>query len=197
MTEALAADLEHDVSLDRVSLGKEIRSLRKARGKKLSELASATGRSISFISQLERGNAESSISDLRRIAHALGVPLGWFLITENKPSLEIGRVVRSHARRRLGEGVGGLSEELLSPHIGGSFETFLTTIQPGTTIPESCRETEEECFVLQGQLEICIGGHTFTVTEGDTFRIAGEPYHWKNTGDIETKIIWIISPPIY
>ncbi|KHK59575.1 XRE family transcriptional regulator [Burkholderia sp. A9] len=186
-----------DVALDRATLGMEIRNLRKARSKTLAELALATGRSISFISQLERGRTEISISDLKRVAQTLGVPLGWFFVSDDKPTAEVGRIVRATSRRRLGDGPDGLSEELLSPSIGGAFETFLTTIAAGATREEALRDTEEEGYVLKGQLEIWIGGHHFEVSAGDTFRIAREPFSWVNRSDSETQIVWVIAPPTY
>ncbi|MFM0218027.1 helix-turn-helix domain-containing protein [Paraburkholderia caledonica] len=57
---------------ERLALGREIRKLRKARGKPIAELANAIGRSVSFVSQLERGRAEAFIGDLKGVANALG-----------------------------------------------------------------------------------------------------------------------------
>jgi transcriptional regulator with XRE-family HTH domain len=188
----------HDVEVDRNALGLEIRKLRKARGKTLAELALATGRSTSFISQLERGRAESSISDLRRIAQTLGVPLGWFFMSETKPAAEVGRIVRASSRRRLGTVTDGLVEELLSPNIGGAFETFLSRFEPGASLSEpTTRDTEEEGYVVAGQLDIWIGGHFFEVSAGDSFRIAREEFRWVNRGDTEAIVVWVIAPPTY
>jgi transcriptional regulator with XRE-family HTH domain len=187
-----------DLGMDRVALGQEIRKLRKARAKTLAEIALATGRSISFISQLERGRAEISISDLRRVAHCLGVPLGWFFVSETKPAAEVGRVVRSGARRRLGSVTDGLVEELLSPNIGGAFETFLSTFAPGAALQEPTRrDTEEEGYLVKGELEVWIGDHHFQLLPGDSFRIAREPFRWSNRGETEAVVVWVISPPTY
>ena len=194
---AVDATAIDDIELDRVALGMEIRNLRKARSKTLAELALATGRSISFMSQLERGRAEMSISDLKRVAQTLGVTLGWFFGAESKPAAEVGRIVRAASRRRLGDATDGIVEELLSPSIGGAFETFLTTIAAGATREETLRDTEEEGYILKGQLDIWIGGHHFEVTEGDTFRIVREPFRWVNKGESETMVVWVISPPTY
>jgi transcriptional regulator with XRE-family HTH domain len=187
-----------DLGMDQVELGQEIRKLRKARAKTLAEIALATGRSISFISQLERGRAEISISDLRRVAHSLGVPLGWFFVSETKPAAEVGRVVRAGARRRLGSVTDGLVEELLSPNIGGAFETFLSTFAPGAALAEpTLRDTEEEGYLVKGELEVWIGDHSFQLSPGDSFRIAREPFRWANRGEVEAAVVWVISPPTY
>lgn len=191
----LTSGFKSDVSTDRVTLGEEIRKLRKARSKTLAEIAAATGRSISFISQLERGNADIPISDLKRIALTLGVPLNWFFSSEAQPAEEVGRVVRVGERRRLGSVTGGLSEELLSPSIGGKFEMYLSTISPGASFDsEQAKETEEEGYLVAGQLDMWIGGNPFSLAAGDSFRIAGEPYRWENKGNVDAVVVWIIAP---
>ncbi|WP_250528436.1 XRE family transcriptional regulator [Caballeronia sp. GAWG2-1] len=184
--------------MDMVALGEEIRKLRKARSKTLVELSLATGRSPSFLSQLERGRAEMSISDLRRVAQCLGVPLGWFFVTDTRPAAEVGRVQRAGTRRKLGTVTDGLVEELLSPNIGGSFETFLSTFEPASSLREpTLRDTEEEGYLVKGVLNVWIGEHMFELEAGDSFRIAREPFRWANPGETEAVVVWVISPPTY
>ncbi|WP_449432629.1 helix-turn-helix domain-containing protein [Pseudomonas putida] len=190
--------VESDGSMERTALGEEIRRLRKARSKTLAELALATGRSPSFISQLERGRTEISISDMKRVASALGVPLGWFFVSNNQPPAEVGRVVRADGRRRLGSVTDGLTEELLSPHIGGGFEMFLSTFGPGAALEQpTTRETEEEGYLITGALDIWIANNHFQLTAGDSFRISGEPFRWMNRGDTDAVVTWVIAPPTY
>lgn len=180
------------------TLGEEIRKLRKARGKSLAELALAIGRSISFLSQVERAGAIPSIADLRAIAIALGVPLGWFFLTEQTPANERGVVVRAASRRRLGTITDGLVEELLSPSIGGSFEVFLSTFAPGAGMTEpTTRDTEEEGYLVKGKLEIWIGGRHYQLATGDSFRIDHQPFQWTNTGEQDAVVVWVIAPPVY
>jgi transcriptional regulator with XRE-family HTH domain len=183
---------------ERVALGQEIRKLRKARGKPLADLAHAIGRSVSFISQLERGRAEASIGDLKGVAHALGVPVGWFFIPDDIPGDELGRIVRAGSRRQLGTGNDGFMEELLSPDIGGAFETFLSTFSPGSSLERTeMRDTEEEGYVVQGTLDVWIAEHAFQVSVGDSFRIAREPFRWANRSNTDVVVVWVIAPPSY
>ncbi|SAK87727.1 XRE family transcriptional regulator [Caballeronia hypogeia] len=187
-----------EAGIDRVALGQAIRSLRKAQAKTLADLASATGRSVSFISQLERGNAESTISDLRRLANTLGVPLNWFLMSEFKPAEEVGHIVRAASRRKLETETDGLVEEVLSPstNTGGVFVTFLSTIAPGALLAEPIeRDTEEEGYVVKGELELWIEDQASLLTAGDSFRIDGQPYRWVNRGETEAVVVWVVSSP--
>lgn len=191
-------DINPFIGINDGRLGEEIRKLRKARAWSISNLADAIGRSISFVSQIERGNATPSISDLKGIAVSLGVPLGWFFANEEAPREERGKVVRSSSRRRLGAVTTGLLEELLSPDIGGAFETFLSTFEAGAELKGwSRRSTEEEGYLVKGSLDLWIGRKKYRLGAGDSFRIVDEPFRWANPGKEDAVVVWIISPPTY
>lgn len=179
-------------------LGGEIRKLRKARGRSLSEVAEKIGRSISFVSQLERGNARASVADLKAIADTLGVPFGWFFAHDESVEQERGKIVRAASRRRLGAVTTGLLEELLSPDIGGAFELFLSTFEPGAELRTFTRRaTEEEGYLVSGVLDLWIGKKRFRLNAGDSFRIVDEPFRWCNPGRQDAVVVWVISPPTY
>lgn len=179
-------------------VGASLRALRKARGLTLAELALAVGRSQGWISQLERGISDASISDLRRIAAVLDVPTGLFFHNDDAPDEERNYVVRSEARHALGNSAGGLIEELLSPDLSGGIEMVRSIFEPGAESSEAVtRETEEAGYVVSGRLELWVGERKFTLEEGDSFRFAGEPYRWKNPGDVAAVVIWVITPPVY
>lgn len=181
-----------------VQLGEEIRKLRKARGKSLEDLAGAIGRSVSYVSNVERGRAAASIEDLKGIAQQLEVPVGWFFVHDSAPSAERGKIVRNGERRRLGAVTTGLLEELLSPDIGGAFETFLSTFEPGAELESfTTRDTEEEGYVIRGSFDLWIGKKKFRLNEGDSFRIAREPFRWANPTGSDAVVVWVIAPPTY
>jgi transcriptional regulator with XRE-family HTH domain len=71
MTGTVATDAAADESAASRRLGGHIRALRKLRALTLVQLADATELSHPFLSQLERGLAQPSLSSLRRIALAL------------------------------------------------------------------------------------------------------------------------------
>jgi transcriptional regulator with XRE-family HTH domain len=191
-------DYKDSDQTDALNLGVEIRKLRKARGKSLADVALSIGRSVSFISQIERGQAQAAIADLKGIARLLGVPVGWFFLADTFPADERGRVVRGLERRRLGNSAQGLREELLSPDIGGSFETFLSTFEPGAVMTQATkRDTEEEGYVVRGSLDLWIGKKLFHLNPGDSFRIVREPFRWRNPTQAETVVVWVIAPPDY
>lgn len=180
------------------SIGKDIRALRKSRSITLQQLANQLDRSVGFISQLERGLSEPSISDLRNIATIFEVPISLFFgQTEGDPD-ERGYIVRSGNRRKLGGEGADLIEELLSPDLGGSFEIIRSEFAPGASREEVIvRDTEEAGYLISGYLDLEINGSWFKLNPGDSFRFTAVPMRWRNQGDEVAVVIWVITPPVY
>lgn len=180
------------------TLGADLRALRKARGLTLSDLAQVLGRSVGWLSQVERDLSEPSISDLRQIAEALGVPMSLLFGHASAPAEEQGYVVRAGARRPMGSGEEGLVEELLSPDLTDDFEVIHSTFQPGARMQQPARRpTQELGYVISGKLDLSLGGRQFSVGPGDSFRFRNEEYSWANPYDEPAVVIWVIAPPVY
>jgi transcriptional regulator with XRE-family HTH domain len=180
--------------------GSELRELRRARSKTLAELALASGLSVGHLSQIERGVSQPSVKALQSLARALGVTASWFF----KPAgtadeAERGYIVRRGHRRRLSFDQ-GITDELLSPNLSRGIELLSCTLPPGA---ESGAEPythrgEESGVVIQGKLELWVGDRYFVLGEGDSFAFASdEPHRTRNPGNIDTVVIWAISPPTY
>ncbi len=179
-------------------VGADLRALRKARGLTLSGLALTVGRSVGWLSQVERDLAEPTISDLRRLAGALDQPLSLFFGPSNAPEDERGYVVRWNSRRALGSAAEGLTEQLLSPDLSGTFEIVRSVFDPGAERTEFLvRPTEEAGYLIAGELELWIGERHFHLHPGDSFRFKGERHRWRNPGAEPAIAIWVIAPPVY
>lgn len=180
------------------TLGADLRTLRKARGLTLAELAARLDRSVGWLSQVERDLSVASVADLRRLAGELAVPVSMLSMPSPALADEAGFVVRSTARRPIGLGKAGLSEELLSPDLTDDFEMVHSTFQPGSRIGEPVsRPTREVGYLVSGRLELEIGGRHFTIGPGDSFRIRGETFLWSNPYAEPAVAIWVIAPPLY
>ena len=182
-------------------LGSQIRDLRVARRMNLAALARAIGKSIGYVSQIERGRSEISISTLKAISEALGVQISWFFQGYD-PSVpaEHGHVVRREHRRRLDFPGTGIEEELLSPTLTGEAELILSTFAPGARSGDEqvSRMAEQSGYVIEGELELCLGAKRFRLRAGDSFRIGrGESFSAHNPGSGVSISLWVIAPPRY
>jgi len=182
-------------------LGSQIRDLRVARGQSLAELAAAIGKSIGYVSQIERGRSEISISTLKAISDALDVQIGWFFQGyDPRVPAEHGHVVRRENRRRLSFPGTGIEEELLSPTLTGEAELILSTFAPGARSGDEqvSRMAEQSGFVIAGELDLHVGERIFRLRTGDSFRISrGESYRVVNPGAAASVSLWVIAPPRY
>jgi len=167
----------------------------------LAALAAAIGKSIGYVSQIERGRSEISISTLKAISEALGVQISWFFqgYDPNVPD-EHGHVVRREHRRRLDFPGTGIEEELLSPTLTGEAELILSTFAPGALSGDVqvSRMAEQSGYVVEGELELHLGAKRFTLRSGDSFRIGrGESFSVRNPGPVTSVSLWVIAPPRY
>ena len=187
----------NDFSPPTNSLGADIRALRKARGQTLEDLATQLDRSLGWLSQVERDLSAPSIDDLHKMARVLDVPLSLFFGHSDAPKHERGYVVRAKGRRAIGSS-DGLTESLLSPDLTDDFEVIHSVFAPRAESKTGIsRNTQEVGTIIKGALTLWIDEQKFDLTEGDSFRVRGESYRWKNEHNEPAIAIWVISPPVY
>jgi transcriptional regulator with XRE-family HTH domain len=179
-------------------LGPDIRALRKSRGMTLQELATALDRSVGWLSQVERGQTTPAIPDLARIAEHFGHTINFFFRSSARDATERGLIQRAADRVAIGDLKKGLSEELLSPSLTGSFEMIQSTFAPGAKGQGAQSEVREDGgIVISGQLRLTLDGQSFTLNTGDSFQFKGRSCSWENPGSLPAVVVWVIAPPIY
>lgn len=177
-------------------LGDKIRRLRRERGMSLKDVAGKTGLTSSFLSQVERDLADPSITSLRKIAEALGIPIFYFLLNHDDQN----PVVRKNERKVLRFPQSNLTYELLSPDLNRKMELMLGRLKPGAA---SCEEPlahpgEEFILVLEGVMEIDIGGDTYCLEHGDSiYYYASIPHKLWSAGDEDLVFLSAITPPMF
>ena len=179
------------------SIGGDIRALRRSRGWTLSDLAEQLDRSVGWLSQVERGQSEPALADIRVVAALFDLPVSFFF-SQSLDTAEAAYVVRGDSRRTMSDEGKGLVESLLSPDLGGAFEIVHSVFEAGARCPEPfVRPTEEAGYVIEGSLTLIIDGERFILKQGDSFRFAGETISWVNEGEVPAVLIWVIAPPVY
>ncbi|MER9281157.1 cupin domain-containing protein [Mesorhizobium sp. M0522] len=180
-------------------LGRRMKEIRKARAKSLKQVSEASGLSVSHLSQSERGVTTPSIGALHRIAGALGARVSWFFSgkadSQHHPD-EDGFVVRKKDRWEI-KFNDEMRDEVLSPNLGRQIQMSLSRIEPGGYSGEAYSHEGEKCgLILTGKFELWVGERHFRLEEGDSFAFESrEPHRYGNPGDIETTIVWTITPP--
>ena len=189
-------------------LGEKIRLHRKARQMTLAELATQCDISPSFLSQIERDQANPSVATLHRIADAFGFPLATLFeepsqSDHNGPHSSVKRVakvVRANRRKTLIYPGSGIRNELLSPDLQRDIQMMWVVIPPGAdTGDEPLVHEGEECgVILQGQVEIWVGDEHYILGPGDAiYHSSSVPHRSRNIGDTDVIVVVAITPPSF
>jgi DNA-binding transcriptional MerR regulator/quercetin dioxygenase-like cupin family protein len=176
------------------SLGQQLARLRHQQRLTLSQVARKTGLSVSFVSSLERRQANASIATLQKLAHLYKTNvLSFFGGRESKS-----RLVRPRERKIL-QPTPGVKMELLA--LGNTaMEPHLFRIAPGAGSGGSYHhEGEEFIYVLQGKLEIWLDEiERYILGEGDSLYFESSHAHrWRSLNKKETLLLWINTPPTF
>lgn len=175
-------------------LSTRLKERRTEIGMSIKELAEKTGLTSGFISQIEHGQAEPSITSLRNIANVLGVAVFYFLLDD----ININPVVKKNERKILKFSKSNITYELLSPDLNRQMEMFMAKLKPGefTSIEPEFHSGEEAIHVLHGNLRIKLGDNDYTLEAGDTIHFdSSKPHKIMNVGQIELEYISAATPP--
>lgn len=182
-------------------LGKSIREIRHKKGMTLNQLASKIDVTASYISQVERDIIEPSLSSLRKIAVALGVPLFTFLHDDTIDPV----VVRAAERKKLALPESSIIYEFVTPMVADKkvmpkMEIIYFTLAPKSwTSEENINHDADECiFVIEGELEIYLEDKKYCLSAGDSVYIKENIGHrFYNPTDKIVTGLTNITPAIY
>jgi transcriptional regulator with XRE-family HTH domain len=181
---------------DNIEVGQRLRAMRRLRGWTLKRVAEQSGVSPSFLSQVERGRAAASIASLKRIAAALDLSMA-DLFGPDGPGKP--RVLKRWERPALAFGHLG-HKYLVTPRPLQFLEVFVGEFEPGGTTgePYSHGDSEELFMVLEGRVQLQVGGDIFEMEPGDSIDYRSSTGHAVSNPYSETaQVLWVISPPSY
>jgi transcriptional regulator with XRE-family HTH domain len=177
--------------------GAALRVLREQRGLTIAALARQVGLSAAAISQIESGTVQPSVTTLRRLAAALGVPVFRFFLPADTPAAS---VVRRADRKTVGLARTGARYELLTPSLQGRLEVMEITMDPGqASAPETLSHAGEECLViLSGRGALEFGDSVIDLRAGDAATFQGTiPHRLRSAGRGQLRALSIITPPSF
>lgn len=185
--------------IDLTSVAARLGDLRRQRGLTMSALAELTGYSVSYISQIERGDAIPSLSVLAAVASVFDTDLTGFFEESPEPEVTITRA--GEAIRAVGGGEG--TQRNIYGLLGGltgsaEFSGVLHEVPPSPDRMDFQHFGERFVLVLSGSLEVVVDGTVFELAEGDYAHYAAAVHHSAtNTGeDQPTEVLWMSCPAI-
>jgi transcriptional regulator with XRE-family HTH domain len=197
-------------------IGKKIRKERKNRGITLEQIAAETGLSKSYLSNLERGLTEPTVSTLKKISAQLQLSLLELVGNRINATNGLGypaadnqqlssqyitdvKVVEPEQRKTFTLPGSSLTFELLTPDLKRQFEVYLFKAKPGEKLgEESMVDPPGEKFgmVLKGVMETRILDNVYTLGPGHTIYFpAHYPHSWRCVGEEPLEVIVVVCPP--
>jgi transcriptional regulator with XRE-family HTH domain len=176
-------------------LGPRLRQLRAKRALSLVEVAEATGISPSFLSMVENGQSDITVSRLMRLVHWYGVSIADLL---QQPNRSLVRVVRGGEQRSLELKNEQIRIFMLTPDGQHAMMPVINVYGPGGGMAEATQhEGEEFIHVQRGTVELTIGEEDPIVLEaGDSaYYRADVPHLFRNAGDGEAHFLGVTTPP--
>ena len=151
-------------------IGARIRELRSARGLRLEDLAGRADVSRAMLSRIERGESSPTAQLMNKVCGGLGITLSALFAEAAPPASPLSRrdtqpTWRDPASRYLRREVspGGSSVDIVEvefpPHRSVAFDNMRLA------------NVEQQIWVLDGTLEMEVGGETFRLARGDCMRM--------------------------
>ena len=176
-------------------VGDNLKSLRSQQGLSLEQLAASSGVSKSRLGQIERGEANPSISTVWQIANALKVEFS-ALVT----SRQTGSVVVTRADvEPLVEDDGRCRNYPLFPFDAAlGFEVYELELEPGGRLSSEAHPggVQETITVASGQLCVRVACQEHELGTGDAIRFdADSPHEYTNPGAELTVLSMVVAYP--
>lgn len=184
-----------------------LRRVRKEKKITLVKLSKESGYSSSFLSLIERGLREPSLSALRKIADCLGVSVVMFFIDDSAG--DDGSVSQPYTIiRREGRKVVELPGiqakcNMITPvqtaagqnSSNRMIEGFFYALSPGEWCSEKLisHTNDESVYVISGNMKACLGDDTHYLKTGDSIYIYTKtPHNFQNCGQSELSLLMYI-----
>ena len=175
-------------------LGQFVSQFRKLRGLSVRGLAAAAGVSSSFVSQLENGRTNASVSSLRKLASALGVTPAELLDGKNGHTRGI---LRAENRPHLP--LEGADKYVVSMPPMRNLEVYAGHFAPGGSTGDDAYvhgNAQEIIVVTTGTIVVQLAGEDYVLHRNDSIEfLTSVPHLIRNDSSEEAEILWVMSPP--
>lgn len=186
-------DADADAS---AGVGRRLRFLRDMHGLSQRELARRAGLTHATIGAIERDAISPSVGSLRKILDSIPMTLSEFFSLE--PSEEA-QVLFTHAEL-LEVGGNGVSLRQVGRNLTGRpLQILLERYAPGAETAKApySHAGDEGGVVIQGRVEVTVGGTTRVLGPGDGYLFSSHlPHKFRNVGDDEAVVVSANTPPV-
>lgn len=176
-------------------VGARMLVLRKLNGWSQRQLAKRAGVPHSAISMIEHGQVSPSVNSLRKVLEGVPISLADFFALDLDSPV---RVFYKHDKLAQEDATGIIRSRITTRGNEWGVNLIRETYPPGSDVFIEASDTPGEMvgYVVQGFLEISIGGEVDTLTTGDGFYFERRrPHRFVNQGVDTAQIVAALLPP--
>jgi transcriptional regulator with XRE-family HTH domain len=177
------------------ALGERLRQARRYRRLSLAEVAASTRISQSFLSHVENGKSDITISRLMRLLRLYQITMTDLLPAKDHSRPQV--LMRRADQPRL-HVHGGVDVYLLAPNTDRIMMPFMSAYEPrGQTLEFLSHQGEEFAWVVEGLVGLKFAdGEEVALEEGDSaYFEASRPHIYTNRGESIARVLSVVSPP--
>ena len=173
-------------------IGERLKGLRDVLDIPVSEMAETIGIGVEKYEKIEKGEVDITISNLMKIARKYGVSTEELIFAE-APHMKSYYVTRKGQGMSIERTKAYKYQSLVGGFVGHKADVFIVTVEPkpgARTIYKNTHPGQEFNMVLEGKMELYIGGKTIELEEGDSIYFdATKPHGMLAIGDKAVKFL--------
>jgi transcriptional regulator with XRE-family HTH domain len=179
-----------------LDVGVRLQSIRKLKGLSQRELAKRAGVTNSTISMIEKNSVSPSISSLKKVL--AGIPMSLVEFFSLDMEQENSTQVVYKADELIDISDGAVTMKLVGKAYPSRAIAFLSeTYPPGADTGEEMltHDGEETGMLVEGRLELIVGGEAYILETGDSYYFeSSKPHRFRNPFDAPAKLISATTP---
>ena len=173
-------------------IGERLRGLRDVLDLTAEEVAETISISVEKYEKIEAGELDITISNLMKIAHKYGVSTEELIFAES-PHMKSYFVVRKGQGMSIERTKAYKYQSLVGGFVNHKADVFIVTVEPkpdAHTVYKNSHAGQEFNLVLEGKMELYIGGKTIVLEEGDSIYFdSTKPHGMLAIGDKAVKFL--------
>lgn len=177
-------------------VGSRLRYLREVHGLSQRELARRSGLNHGTIGGIEKESISPSVGSLRKILDSFPMTLSEFFALDPESETQV-----FFRRDELMEvGGGGISLRQVGHNLSGRpLQVLLERYAPGAETAKQpySHVGDEGGVVIEGRIEVTVGGATRVLGPGDGYLFSSRlPHKFRNVGEVEAVVVSANTPPV-
>ena len=179
------------------TLGARLRSIRQTNGLSQRELARRAGVTNGTISLIEQNRTSPSVGSLKKVLDGIPMSRAGFFAADVDSGPQI-----FFAGHELQEIAGGdISYRQVGRDLSDhALQVLHERYEPGADTGQAMlsHESEESGLVIEGELQVTVGGQQRVLGPGDAYYFdSRQPHRFRNIGDVACVVVSACTPPSF